>query len=88
MLASTLAPAPSQTPDPAIARAEWRLAVLEELTEIGVRQARDLQTGPAANEPQADPPESPVPASRRADPVEAYANLSRYPLCDIVEQHS
>jgi hypothetical protein len=65
---------PPPPPDPhaaaAIARAERRLAILAELTEIGMALARDL--GPQV----ADPP-APEKAAPRRDPADAFARLSR-----------
>jgi hypothetical protein len=59
-------------PDPhaaaAIARAEWRLAILAELTEIGMGLARDLGRETA---------EAPDTAATRRDPADSFARLSR-----------
>jgi hypothetical protein len=61
-------------PDPhaaeAIALAEWRLAMLQELTEIGMTLARDL------GRQVAEPP-APDKAAPRRDPADSFARLSR-----------
>ena len=57
--------------DPAVARAERRLRLLEELAEIGMELVRALR--PAAEAAEASDPR---PAKGR-DPVEQYASLSR-----------
>jgi hypothetical protein len=62
--------APAEMPDPAIARAERRLRLLQELSEIGMDLARALHREALAAEPAA--PETPA-----ADPAGAFARLSR-----------
>jgi hypothetical protein len=61
-------------PDPyaaeAIALAEWRLAMLKELTEIGMVLARDL------GRQVAEPP-APDKAAPRRDPADSFSRLSR-----------
>lgn len=53
-------------PDPAVARAERRLALLEELAEIGMEIARALKPGNKVDQPP-----------QTADPAEAFARVSR-----------
>ena len=66
---------PAEAPDPAIARAERRLRLLEELAEIGMDLARDLRReAPAAAEPE-EAAAAQTPA--RGDPAAAFARLSR-----------
>jgi hypothetical protein len=74
-------------PDPRVARAEERLAMLRELSEMGMALTRDLTrralAAPDAPEPPApaaDAKAGPVPraaAGRRHDPAESFARLSR-----------
>src|SRR5580698_4161838 len=59
--------AADEAPDPAVLRAEWRLRLLEELTEIGMELARALRL--AATEDEATDAAETTPAKRR-DPAE------------------
>lgn len=68
---STPALSDVEAPDPAVARAERRLRVLEELTEIGMALARDL--GERARAGQADEDHG----LRGRDPADAFARISR-----------
>jgi hypothetical protein len=61
---------PPADDDPAVLRAERRLAVLQELTEIGMRLARALDPGAAS------PGAAPVDGKGR-NPADAFAPLSR-----------
>jgi hypothetical protein len=66
-------PAADEAPDPSILRAERRLRLLEELTEIGMELARALR-------PEAEAREEPSDDKARAkgrDPADAFARLSR-----------
>ena len=71
---STEAPAwqdpAEETPDPSIARAERRLRLLEELSEIGMELARALKPGAQADKTAAD-------KAHGKDPAAAFAPLSR-----------
>jgi hypothetical protein len=67
--------APTETPNPAILRAERRLRLLEELAEIGMDLARTLRREALA---VADPAESAAPeTSATNDPAGAFVRLSR-----------
>jgi hypothetical protein len=66
--------APDEAPDPAVLRAERRLRLLAELTEIGMELARALRPG-APDEPADATPDA-TPAKRR-DPAEVFDRLSR-----------
>jgi hypothetical protein len=57
-----------------VRRAEWRLALLEELTEIGMEMARALRAGVASQ--QSDGVEGSA-KGRTKDPAEVFAQLSR-----------
>jgi hypothetical protein len=61
--------APEEAPDPSVARAERRLRLLEELSEIGMELARALKPGAEPDKAAGE-----VPAK---DPAAAYAPLSR-----------
>jgi len=63
-------------PDPAVLRAERRLRLLAELAEIGMELARALKASPPANEGEA-PAAADEARSRRREPAEAFAGLSR-----------
>ena len=63
--------APAETPDPAIARAERRLRLLQELSEIGMDLARALHREALVTAEPATPETS------AADPAGAFARLSR-----------
>jgi hypothetical protein len=74
-------PAPDEVPDPAVLRAERRLRLLEELTEIGMELARALRPGVSADEPigeaaGGDPATDNV-RGRGRDLADALARLSR-----------
>ncbi|HZL01211.1 MAG TPA: hypothetical protein VFC47_15085 [Caulobacteraceae bacterium] len=60
-------------PDPAVLRAERRLRLLAELAEIGMELARALKPTVNADEP----PAADEAKSRRRDPAEVFAGLSR-----------
>jgi hypothetical protein len=73
------APDPEPPSDPAVLRAERRLRVLQELTEIGMRLARALERRVLA-EDEAATEEAAEPAAGAAagrDPAVAFAQLSR-----------
>jgi hypothetical protein len=59
-----------EAPDPSVLRAERRLRLLEELSEIGMALARGLRAQAEVSEADADAP-------RRRDPADAFARLSR-----------
>ena len=61
--------------DPAVQRAERRLALLAELAEIGMELARVLKPSPAGED--AAPAAADEAPARRRDPAEAFAGLSR-----------
>jgi hypothetical protein len=65
------APEADEAPDPSVVRAERRLRLLEELSEIGMELARALKPGVAACEAAADG------KARGRDPADAFAPLSR-----------
>ena len=76
MMIDTLTPADADadlTDDPAVARAERRLRILEEMTEIGLRLLRALPSDgdEAASETAASQ------SGKRRDPVDQYASLTR-----------
>jgi hypothetical protein len=64
------APANDDAPDPAVARAERRLRLLEEMAEIGMKLLRALEPGVA------EAPSEKSPGKTR-DPADAFASLSR-----------
>ena len=81
-LSSTAPPesVPADAPDPRIARAEQRLAMLRELAELGMALTRELtrRAMAAPEAPEAAP--DATPASRhppRHDPADSFARLSR-----------
>ncbi len=67
-------PAADEAPDPCVVRAERRLRLLEELTEIGMELARALR--PGAAEAREDPSDDEARAKGR-DPADAFSRLSR-----------
>jgi hypothetical protein len=67
-------PAADETPDPSVLRAERRLRLLEELTEIGMELTRALR--PSAAEAREDLSDDKAQAKGR-DPADAFARLSR-----------
>jgi hypothetical protein len=78
--------APAEAPDPAVLRAERRLQLLQELTEIGMNLARALERQALAAADPVDPtdPASPDAAEASAsravttpDPSVAFARISR-----------
>src|SRR5471030_1085811 len=62
-----------EVPDPSVLRAERRLRLLEELSEIGMEMARALRPGAEAGE---DSPEDKARGKGR-DPADAFGSLSR-----------
>jgi len=86
---SSLDPATAEAPDPSILRAERRLRLLEELSEIGMDLARALRREVLAKTEQAEnisncedgsPGPSPAratPAAKGPDPADAFARISR-----------
>ncbi|HEY1561247.1 MAG TPA: hypothetical protein VGF71_10205 [Caulobacteraceae bacterium] len=77
MLIKTLTPADAAADladDPAVLRAERRLRILEEMTEIGLRLLRALETGGEAKASEAS---ATGPSGKRRDPVDHYASLTR-----------
>jgi len=82
---------PQDAPDPRVARAEERLAMLRELSDLGMTLTRDLTRRALAAPETAEPaviaddtlanaraPASTRPAARpRHDPAESFARLSR-----------
>jgi hypothetical protein len=60
--------------DPAVLRAERRLRILEEMTEIGMRMLRALETDGEAKASEASATGS---SGKRRDPVDHYASLTR-----------
>jgi hypothetical protein len=61
-----------EVPDPSVLRAERRLRLLEELSEIGMALARGLR-----DQAQAEVIDGDAAAPRRRDPADAFARLSR-----------
>jgi hypothetical protein len=77
MLIKTLIPADADADladDPAVLRAERRLRILEEMTEIGLRLLRALETDGEAKASEASATSS---SGKRRDPVDHYASLPR-----------
>src|SRR5665213_4007892 len=70
------APGADHAADPAVQRAERRLRVLAELTEIGMELARGLTAVPAENAADAAGAGDKG-RTRRRDPAEVFADLSR-----------
>jgi hypothetical protein len=73
---------PAEAPDPAVVRAERRLRVLEELTEIGLDLARALHRQALAAADPVGPtepaePDAPTPTTPAGDPSVAFARISR-----------
>ncbi len=60
--------------DPAVVRAERRLRLLEEIADIGMELVRALRTGAEA---AAEPAVADCGSTKRRDPVDQYASLSR-----------
>jgi len=79
------APAPAEAIDPSILRAERRLRLLEELSEIGMDLARALRHEVLARAEQAEniangeapPAASPAAAGKAPDPADTFARISR-----------
>jgi hypothetical protein len=67
----------AEAPDPAILRAERRLRILEELTEIAMTLARALERQALAAADTVDPPEPAASAAPAFDPSVAFARISR-----------
>ena len=70
----------AEAPDPSVARAEKRLRVLEELTDIGMDMARALRDRVVAQAAQGEAVagcDDGASASPRRDPADAFGRLSR-----------
>jgi hypothetical protein len=67
----------AEAPDSAILRAERRLRILEELTEIAMTLARALERQALAAADTVDPPEPAASAAPAFDPSVAFARISR-----------
>src|ERR1035437_8765028 len=84
---SNPAPAPQdpasadEAPDPSVLRAERRLRLLEELTEIGMELARALRPSApedgAADEDAGGDPATETGRGKGRDPADAFGSLSR-----------
>jgi hypothetical protein len=66
-------PAADEAPDPSVVRAERRLRLLDELTEIGMELARALRPGAEAREDSSDDKAR----GKRRDPADTFGSLSR-----------
>jgi hypothetical protein len=70
-----------EAPDPSVVRAERRLRLLEELTEIGMELARALRPSlpadGAADEAASEGPATEMGRAKGRDPADAFARLSR-----------
>jgi hypothetical protein len=76
-LEDSASPATDEATDPSVLRAERRLRLLEELTEIGMELARALRPSAPADEAAGEDSATETGRGKRRDPADAFGSLSR-----------